>query len=78
MFGSVKLAPDAAVEGDVVAIGGGLDQARGATVGGESVSLGFLPTAFGMPPLPMLLISVFIGWLISIFAGWLVTLYYHE
>jgi hypothetical protein len=38
------------------------------------VSLGFLPTAFGMPPLPMLLISVFIGWLISIFAGWLVTL----
>jgi len=74
VFGSVRLAPESSVEGDVVAIGGGLDQARGATVGGESVSLGFLPVALGMPALPVLLISVFIGWLISIFAGWLVTL----
>ncbi len=74
VFGSVKLAPGAAVEGDVVAIGGLLDQARGATVGGESVSLGFLPVSVPMPALPLLLISVFIGWLLSIFVGWLVTL----
>ena len=74
VFGSVKLAPASSVEGDVVSIGGGLDQARGATVGGESVSLGFLPVALGMPALPVLLISVFIGWLLSIFVGWIVTL----
>jgi cytoskeletal protein CcmA (bactofilin family) len=74
VFGSVRLAPESSVEGDVVAIGGGLDQARGATVGGESVSLGFLPTALGMPALPVLLISVFIGWLLSIYVGWIVTL----
>lgn len=74
VFGSVKLTPGAAVEGDVVAVGGMLDQARGASVGGESVSLGFLPVAFGMPALPVLMISVFFGWLLSIFVGWLVTL----
>jgi hypothetical protein len=74
VFGSVKLEPESSVEGDVVAIGGGLDQQRGATVGGESVSLGFLPGALGMPALPVLLISVFLGWLLSIFAGWLLTL----
>jgi len=74
VFGSVKLAPESSVEGDVVSIGGGLDQAHGATVGGESVSLGFLPGGFGMPALPLLLLSVFLGWLLSIFVGWVVTL----
>ena len=74
VFGSVKLTPGASVEGDVVAVGGGLDQAASATIGGESVSLGFLPVALGMPALPVLLISVFVGWLLSIFVGWLVTL----
>jgi hypothetical protein len=74
VLGSVKLAPGASVEGDVVAVGGGLDQAHGATVGGESVSLGFLPGALGMPALPVLLISVAIGWLLSILIGWILTL----
>ena len=74
VFGSVKLTPGASVEGDVVDVGGGLDQAASATIGGESVSLGFLPVALGMPALPVLLISVFVGWLLSIFVGWLVTL----
>jgi hypothetical protein len=74
VFGSVKLTPGASVEGDVVAVGGLLDQARGASVGGESVSLGFLPVSFGTPALPVLMISVFFGWLLSIFVGWLVTL----
>ena len=74
VFGSVKLTPGAAVEGDVVAVGGVLDQAAGATIGGESVSLGFLPVTFGMPALPVLLLSVLVGWMLSIFVGWLVTL----
>ena len=74
VFGSVKLTPGASVEGDVVAVGGGLEQAASATIGGESVSLGFLPVALGMPALPVLLLTVFVGWLLSIFVGWLVTL----
>jgi hypothetical protein len=78
VFGSVHLAPGAAVDGDVVAIGGVLDHADGATIGGQSVSLGFLPVIAGMPALPVLLLTILIGWALTLFAGWLLTLIFPD
>jgi hypothetical protein len=40
-------------------------------VGGESVSLAFLPIAWGLPALPIVLLTILLGWLSSLFLGWL-------
>lgn len=75
VLGSVRLAPEAVVQGDAVAVGGMLD-ANGATVQGESVSIGFLPFMgmHGIPGLRALLATVLIGWLVSVLVGWLLML----
>jgi cytoskeletal protein CcmA (bactofilin family) len=78
VFGSVRLAPGATVDGDVVAVGGVIDHAEGATVGGQSVSLGFLPTFGGLPALPVLLLSIAIGWLLTLFVAWLLTMIFPD
>jgi hypothetical protein len=72
VFGAVRLEPGASVDGDVVAVGGLLDQAEGATVNGQSVSLGFLPIGYGIPALPSLLLTVFVGWALTLGPGALV------
>lgn len=72
--GSVHLKPGAVVEGSAVAIGGVLDQPEGATVGDQTVSLGFLPVSFGLPTLPMLLVTIMVGWLLTVFMSWLVSM----
>src|SRR6185295_19408174 len=36
VMGSIRLSPDAKVDGDVVTIGGGLDQTDGSNVGGQT------------------------------------------
>lgn len=66
VFGSVVLEPGSRVDGDVVAVGGTLDHANGAQVGGQSVSIGFLPSGWGgAPATPMLVLLVLIGALMS-------------
>jgi len=71
VFGNVTLDSTAHVAEDAVAVGGTLNAAHGSTVGGESVSLGFLPIAWGLPALPILLGVMFLGWLSALFLGWL-------
>src|SRR5206468_7752031 len=55
-------------------VGGRLDQATGAVVSGESVSLGFLPIAWGAPSLAALIGAVLVCWLLSLLFGWLLML----
>ena len=74
VFGSVRLEPGARIEGDAVAVGGVLDQPQGATVGGESVSLGFLPLSWGAPSVGMMLGFVILGWVVTMFVGWILFL----
>jgi len=71
VFGNVVLDSTAHVGEDAVAVGGSLEATPGSTVAGESVSLGFLPIAWGLPALPMLMLCVGLGWLSSLFLGWL-------
>lgn len=74
VFGSVHLGEHASVRGDAVAVGGTLDQTGGSSIGGESVSLDFFPLPFvHMPALPMLVLTVFLGWLVTIVMAWLMT-----
>ena len=56
VFGSVRLGPNAKVSEDAVSVGGELDTAEGSQVGGESVSIGFLPLlSLGLPAIPVVL-----------------------
>jgi hypothetical protein len=57
-----------------VAVGGGIDQRDAAVIDGESVSLGFLPFTWGLPALPVVLISISAGWAVSMFVGWIFVL----
>jgi hypothetical protein len=43
-------------------------------VGGESVSMGFLPFTWGLPALPVMLFAVFAAWAAALFVGWAVAL----
>ncbi len=72
--GSVLLKPGAVVEGSAVAIGGVLEQPDGASVGDQTVSLGFLPVSFGLPTLPILLLTIVVGWLLTVFMSWLLAM----
>src|SRR5205085_10501539 len=74
VLGSVHLRNGARVHGDAVSIGGGLDQADGAAIDGQSVSMGFSPLTWGLPALPVMLISLTIGWVVSLFVGWIFAL----
>lgn len=74
VFGSVHLRPGAQVEGDVVSIGGVLDQADSTMIRGESVQLGFSPFTWGLPGLSVLLFAIAAGWMVSMFMGWIFTL----
>ena len=69
VFGSVTLDSSATVNGDAVAVGGGLDSREGAKVSGQSVSVGFLPLTFGLPALPLALMTLFMGWLVTALFG---------
>lgn len=71
VFGSVMLEPGAQVEGDVVAVGGAVRQPAGAVVNGESVSLSFLPMAWGFPTTATLLIAVALGWVVTLLMAFL-------
>src|SRR5439155_4262420 len=62
------------VDGDVAAIGGALDQANGAVVNGESVSLGLFSWQPGIPTLQVLLLIVFCAWAFTLLFGWLLLL----
>jgi hypothetical protein len=39
-------------------------------VHGQTVQVGFLPFTLGLPGLPLVLMSIVIGWLITVFFGW--------
>jgi hypothetical protein len=71
VLGSVTLDSTARVGQDAVAVGGAVNSPHGATVGGQIVSLGFLPIAWGLPALPLMLAVILGGWLSSLFLGWL-------
>lgn len=70
VFGSLDLSPEARIQGDAVAVGGGIREEPGARVQGESVQVGFLPFTLGLPGLPMVILSIVLGWLITMFFGW--------
>ncbi|MEO5987596.1 MAG: hypothetical protein ABIU54_02195 [Candidatus Eisenbacteria bacterium] len=71
VFGSVHLGPQARISEDAVAVGGQLEASEGSRVGGESVSVGFLPLlSLGLPAVPVVLFTVALGWLVSLFFGW--------
>jgi len=74
VFGSVHLKSGARVEGDVVSVGGVIDQADSTTIRGESVQLGFSPFTWGLPALSVLLFAIAAGWMASMFMGWIFTL----
>lgn len=70
VFGSVILGDRADVRDDAVAVGGVLEMAQDARVGGETVSVGFLPISWGVPTLPFLLATIVLGLLLSVMIGW--------
>jgi hypothetical protein len=74
VFGSVRLKPGARVDGDVVSIGGGIEQGEGVVIKGESVQLGFSPITFGLPARSVVLFAIAAGWLVSMFTGWIFAL----
>jgi len=78
VFGNVNIEPGASVDGDAVAVGGVVRQPPGATINGQSVSLGLLPTAWGLPALPVLLGMIMIGWLITLFFAWILNMLFPE
>lgn len=74
VFGSVTLGPGSSVDGDMVAIFGGVHRAETATVGGETVDLGFEPLIPGLPALPTVLLLVGMFWILSLIGGWLASI----
>lgn len=78
VLGSVKLTPGATVDGDAVAVGGSLEHPDGSTVGGETVSVGYLPVSFGAPTVPMVLFMILFGLVLSLIFGWLLSLIFPE
>ena len=69
VFGSVTLHDSTYIEGDAVAIGGTLNQPPSAMIRGESVSVGFLPVAWSLPTVTVLLFTVALGWVMAVFCG---------
>ncbi len=79
VMGSVELGPAAVVDGDVVSVGGKVEHAEGAKVQGDTVGISFLPMlTWGLPALPVMLITLFGAWAFALFIGWLVTLLFPE
>jgi hypothetical protein len=74
VFGSLTARDSAHIHGDAVSVGGGLDQRDAAVIDGESVALGFLPFTWGLPALPVMLVSIAAGWAVSMFVGWIFVL----
>lgn len=74
VLGSVYLKPGARVDGDVVSIGGTIEQGEGVTIKGESVQLGLSPFTFGLPARSVILFAIGAGWLVSMFTGWIFSL----
>jgi hypothetical protein len=75
VFGNVDLEPGASVDGDVVAVGGVVRQPPGASIRGQSVSLGLFPD---LPALPVLLGLIVIGWLITLFYAWILNMLFPD
>lgn len=78
VFGSVTLHDSTYIEGDAVAIGGALHQPPTAVIRGESVSVGFLPVAWSIPTVTVLLFTVALCWVMAVFCGWLMTLMFSD
>ncbi len=70
VLGSATLQQGARVGGDAVSIGGAVSEADSTQIGGQSVSLEFLPLTLGMPMLPTVIAFIFTGWLLSVLFGW--------
>ncbi|MBI5169841.1 MAG: polymer-forming cytoskeletal protein [Candidatus Eisenbacteria bacterium] len=70
VLGSSKLEEGAKVGGDAVSVGGAVSEADSTQIGGQSVSLEFLPLTLGMPMLPTVIAFIFTGWLLSVLFGW--------
>jgi hypothetical protein len=79
VLGTVTMDSTARVDGDVVAVGGTVDALPGSSIGGQSVSVGFMPIAHGMPATTFVLGSLLLGWLLaSLFLGWLLQLLFAD
>jgi hypothetical protein len=79
VMGGVRLGPHAVVDGDAVSIGGSLEREPGAQIQGDSVSMAFVPLfTWGLPALPLIAISLVLGWALTLFVGWLLTLLFPE
>ena len=78
VLGSVTLDSTARVGQDAVAVGGTVDAPKGSSVAGQIVSLGFLPIAWGLPALPLVLAAIFGAWLSSLFFGWLLQMLFPD
>ncbi|MGH7730243.1 MAG: hypothetical protein ACRENJ_03235 [Candidatus Eiseniibacteriota bacterium] len=74
VMGSVYLKPGARVDGDVVSIGGTIEQGEGVQIKGESVQLGIAPFTWGLPARSVILFAIATGWLVSMFTGWIFAL----
>ncbi len=78
VFGNVVLDSTARVDDDAVAVGGSVENAPGSVVNGQTVSLGFLPIAWGLPAVPVMIGSILALWLVSLFMGWLLQLLFAD
>lgn len=75
VFGNANLEPGASIDGDVVAVGGVVRQPPGASIRGQSVSLGLFPD---LPALPVLLGLIVFGWLITLFYAWVLNMLFPD
>lgn len=70
VLGGSKLEEGAKVGGDAVSVGGAVSESDSTRVGGQSVSLEFLPLTLGLPMLPTVLAFILTGWILSVLFGW--------
>lgn len=70
VLGGSKLEESARVGGDAVSVGGSVAESDSSRVGGQSVSLEFLPLTLGLPMLPTVLAFILTGWILSVLFGW--------
>ncbi len=70
VLGGSKLEESAKVGGDAVSVGGSVAESDSSRVGGQSVSLEFLPLTLGLPMLPTVLAFILTGWILSVLFGW--------
>jgi hypothetical protein len=79
VMGSVKLGPEAIVDGDVVAVGGGIERHPSSQVQGDTVGISLLPLlTWGLPTVPVVVVTLIVAWAFSLFVGWLVNVIFPE